>query len=98
MSRHHPAQVKLRIKELKFVDPPFSGWERSYWKCKRHGRVSYRDYLPFSLSNPIIGGLSCGCSGDPRDGQVEKVHEHEALPILLEQYLSPIKPTRKLDS
>lgn len=97
MSQPQSAQVKLRIKELKFVDPPFRGWKRSYWKCKRHGRFAYRDYLPYSLSNPIIGGLSCGCSGDPRDGQIEAVHKNEALWKLLEQY-GKYTEDRKLDA
>lgn len=87
MSTTTTAPDGFRITRLKFVDPPFSGWARSYWRCKRHDRYAFRDYQPWSLSNPVIGRLACGCSGHPTDGEIRKVEdEQEALRGILAQH------------
>lgn len=34
--------------------PPRSGYSRSFVKCSKCGNKSYYDYIPYSLSNPVI--------------------------------------------
>ena len=81
-----PAPGGFRITRLKFLDEPWAGWRRSYWRCKRHGAYAFRDYQPFSLSNPIIGALKCGCRGHPLDGDIVEVSEQEGLRGILAQH------------
>jgi len=39
--------------------PPFPGWSRQWLRCRKCGRLQYLDYLPHSLSNPILTSV-CG--------------------------------------
>jgi hypothetical protein len=57
------AKSKLRVLVLpkgKRADPA-PGYERVWYVCKRCGRKAYRDYVPYSLGNPILT-LPCGHS------------------------------------
>lgn len=41
--------------------PPIGkGEDRAYRRCTAHGNVGWYDYVPFSLSNPILA-MPCGC-------------------------------------
>lgn len=71
-----PAFVVTRIKS---IPEPLPGYKRSWLRCKRHGRPYYRDYVPYSLSNPVMW-LDCGCN--PKSSEVESVDERTALTAL----------------
>lgn len=74
------------IKELKFLPEKKASNERAYYRCHKHGRYAFRDYLPYSLQNPIIGSMACGCSGAPRDRMVAVVDDQEGMRGLLAQH------------
>ncbi len=58
----------LKIKSIKAHAPIQPGHKRVYEQCKACDRVFYRDYVPFSLANPILT-LPCG------HGAAERHHE-----------------------
>ncbi len=60
--------------------PPISkGNKRAFVKCRDCGKPAYYDYLPYSLSNPIMT-MPCG------HGLTERFHR-TALPITKEEFL-----------
>ena len=44
---------------FRMPDAPCPGYKRQWIACKQCGRVSYYDYVPYSLSNPVMT-LPCG--------------------------------------
>lgn len=64
---------------IKNVPPISKGYVRQWVRCKRCGRVAYRDYVPFSLSNPI---LTMPCGHWPFDDVTEEITEAEATEAL----------------
>lgn len=44
------------------IPPPMDGYDRAWMHCTKHDRYAYRDYIPFSLSNPILE-MPCSCDG-----------------------------------
>ncbi len=73
------------MKEL-FKEPKISkGYVRSYVKCRECGTPAYRDYVPYSLSNPILV-LPCNhypfkdfAIGISRDDFVAAINQKKAL-------------------
>lgn len=62
------------------VAPPAAGYKRAWKHCQRHDRYGFYDYVPFSLSNPVMV-MPCGC--DPKkNSQVVHVEEDVALAAL----------------
>lgn len=53
------------------------GFKWQYIRCKKHGRVARYQYQPYSLSNPIIGFMECGCHAHPRDNMVVFIDERQ---------------------
>jgi hypothetical protein len=51
--------MTLRVIALKGEAPLAPGYARSYDQCKTCERIYYRDFVPFSLSSPVIT-LPCG--------------------------------------
>ena len=43
----------------KDLNPPFPGWVRSWVQCRKCSKVYAYDYLPYSLSYPILA-MPCG--------------------------------------
>lgn len=61
------------------------GYVRCYEQCVKCGRVYYRDYVPFSLSNPILT-LPCGHGvGQRWENITRKLDPQEGMRIMLEQ-------------
>jgi transposase-like protein len=53
--------VKVKRSELpQDVVEVSTGYERSWYKCKKCGKLQYHDYIPYSLSNPVLS-LVCNC-------------------------------------
>ena len=52
-----------------------AGYKRQWKRCKKCGRVQYRDYIPYSMSNPI---LVAACNHDYRE-DLEEITADEAL-------------------
>jgi hypothetical protein len=40
------------------------GMRRRFVICRAHRRVAFYDFQPYSLSNPVMGAMACGC--DPK--------------------------------
>ena len=68
------------ITRIKSLTPPSRGETREWIRCRKHGRYYHRDYVPYSLSNPVMW-LSCGCTPYRSRGENEvcTVPEAEAL-------------------
>jgi hypothetical protein len=59
------------------VPPPTKGFKRQHLKCRTCGRIMWYDYLPYSLSNPIMT-TSCGHGSGMRDLGCDHITEDEA--------------------
>lgn len=72
-----------RKRDKSVVVPPVStGCKRAWYRCKRCSKVYWRDYVPYSLSNPIIY-LPCGHDGGGRFlDAVDEITADEALVAL----------------
>jgi hypothetical protein len=66
------------------IPPVPFGKERQWLKCKKCGNVVYYDYVPYSLSNPIMW-LPCGHDDPTRKlhHSVNEITAKEALTFLL---------------
>ena len=51
--------AKLRVTRLPKEGPLRRGYKRVYDQCKTCERIYYRDFVPYSLSNPCME-LPCG--------------------------------------
>lgn len=61
------------------------GMNRQWVKCKTCGRVAYYDYVPYSLSNPIMT-MPCGHGvGGRFHDAVTGLIADEAMPFFIEQ-------------
>lgn len=60
------------------VPRPAKGLKTAYYLCKARGcgRVYYRDYQPYSLSNPIISS-PCGHSVGAHDYNLKRISRAE---------------------
>lgn len=67
------------------LPPVATGYQRTWCACKECGHVAYRDYQPFSLSNPVLT-LPCGHGLSSRfsDG-VRNLSEEEARALTSEE-------------
>lgn len=65
----------------KIPPKPISGYKRQWLKCKACGRVQYYDYVPYSLSNPVMTTV-CGHGATQRDLGCERITQAEAHRIL----------------
>lgn len=55
------------------------GYERAWVRCKRCSRVAFYDYVPYSLSNPIMS-MPCGHdTGQSFHAATERISADEAL-------------------
>ena len=61
------------MKKVK-LPPPLKGYTRKYCQCKECKRVYYKDYVPYSLSNPVIFTL-CGHSLGYEDYNLRDITE-----------------------
>jgi hypothetical protein len=62
--------------------PPISeGYARRWLQCRTCGRVQYYDYVPYSLSNPIMT-TACGHGAALRDLGCNVINEREAVEAL----------------
>lgn len=69
----------MKIPKLK------SGYERKWMQCKECKRVYYYDYIPYSLSAPIMT-TNCGHSiGYDRDMNCIEISEYKAQALLSSQ-------------
>lgn len=75
----------MRIKSLKFVPPVARGYRRSWRKCNVCGVVAFRDFIPFSLSNPILV-MPCGHSG--HHDNTTQLTDQEGMALALEQHIA----------
>lgn len=65
--------------------PILSGFQRQWTKCKTCGNIAFYDYVPFSLSNPVMV-LPCGHSGAQRFyDAAEDITNEEAIQLLAER-------------
>jgi len=66
------------------IPPIAEGYKRQWVKCKECAKVTYYDYVPYSLSNPIMI-LPCGHGLTERFSKtVDYISTDEALPLLME--------------
>lgn len=62
--------------------PILSGYKRQWVKCNECGRVAYYDFIPFSLSMPVMT-LPCGHGAAVKFyNAVVEISEYEALEVL----------------
>lgn len=65
--------------ELGKIKPPLQGYKRQWVRCKKCGRIAYYDYVPYSLSNPVMI-MPCGHTPAMRFREsVDFITEDEAL-------------------
>jgi hypothetical protein len=65
------------------VIPPIAkGYKRQWLRCRRCQRVQFYDYVPYSLSNPIMT-TACGHGATERDLGCDSISADEALVALL---------------
>jgi len=77
--------MPLRITSLKFVTPPLPGYKRVYEQCKYCDRVYYRDYVPYSLSNPVLV-MPCGHGLTERHhARVRGLPDQDGMLLMIEQ-------------
>lgn len=80
--------MTLRIKSLKFLPAPLPGYKRTFEQCRTCDRVYFRDYVPYSLSNPILT-LPCGHGLTERhETRVRTLPADQAQRIMLGQYVA----------
>jgi len=56
---------------------PDEGYERQWLKCRTCGHLQYYDYIPYSLSNPIMT-TACGHGSGERDYGCDRISEDKA--------------------
>ena len=67
------------------IPHPASGYKRQWVRCNQCRRVAYYDYVPYSLSNPIMT-LPCGHGLTERmDKAATYISADEALSALMER-------------
>lgn len=54
------------------MEPLAQGYKRAWKHCKRHDRYGFYDYVPYSLSNPILV-MKCGCDAKSCETVTEEV-------------------------
>jgi hypothetical protein len=60
------------------IKPVMKGYERQWVKCRKCGRVAHYDYVPYSLSNPIMT-MPCSHGTGERDMGATRITADEAL-------------------
>lgn len=60
------------------VSPIPKGHKRQWLKCRTCATVAYYDYVPYSLSNPIMW-MPCGHGLTERDMGADSISADEAL-------------------
>lgn len=63
------------------INPVANGYVRSWLRCRECGSVSYFDFVPYSLSNPVTW-TRCGHDQGRRDLNCLEIPESEALVAL----------------
>ena len=46
--------IEIHEKDLPEVPDPLPGYKREWYKCPDCGMLQYHDYIPYSLSNPVL--------------------------------------------
>ena len=64
-------------------DSPRPGYKRQWLRCRQCFRMQFYDYVPYSLSNPIMTTI-CGHGATQRDLGCDGITEHQALLSLVE--------------
>ena len=74
------------------IPEPLPGYKRQWVRCKECGRVTYYDYVPFSLANPVMT-LPCGHGATQRFYEaVEDITPEQAQEALKAQYFPATGP------
>lgn len=74
---------KKKKRRLK-IEPVAEGYNRQWTRCTSCGNIAYRDYVPYSLSNPLIYCLKCtGNIGCRYEDSFEHITTDEALAELV---------------
>jgi hypothetical protein len=60
------------------MKPISPGYERQWCRCRVCGNVTYYDYVPYSLSNPIMVA-PCGHGSAQRDLGHDRITADEAI-------------------
>lgn len=63
------------------IPPVSKGYKRAWYKCRTCGRALYRDFVPYSLSNPILVP-PCGHGAVERDYGLIRITAKEARGLL----------------
>ncbi len=82
--------VKVRLTGLRFLPPIAKGYVRTYEECRTCGRVYFRDYVPFSMSRPIMI-LHCGHGiGERWERVVKTLDDQAGMRAILAQHAKQI--------
>jgi len=77
--------MALLITRIKAHPPVAHGYKRVYEQCKQCERVYYRDFVPFSLSNPILIA-PCGHNvGQRWHDAMHRVEDQLGMRLMLDQ-------------
>lgn len=74
---------------LDSIQPVAQGYKRAWLRCRACGNPTFRDYVPYSLSRPIIA-LPCGHWSVERDHGCDSISEIEARNIIREREALPV--------
>lgn len=83
-SKEKPTTTSLtpsrRVVQLPPIKP---GYERGFCKCKECGTPAFKDFIPYSLSNPLMA-LPCGhpITSHPSN-HIDHISKDEAIKIWL---------------
>lgn len=62
------------------TSPPLSGYKRQWYKCRKCGSIQCRDFVPYSMSNPILTSR-CGHDWSELKTFDQKVDPSDLLPF-----------------
>jgi hypothetical protein len=71
------------------IPPIMTGCKRQWLRCRKCGRIQYYDYLPGSLSNPIMT-TACGHGLAERDLGCDQITPDEAMIALSKKETTPV--------
>jgi hypothetical protein len=59
------------------IPPVQPGYKRAWMRCRHCGNIAYRDYVPYSLSNPVLV-FPCKHGAGERDYGYSSISAEEA--------------------
>lgn len=66
------------LRERRFIPPLKRGYERAWVKCVECGNVCFYDYVPYSLSSPIMTA-PCGHGAGRFNATHKQISANEAV-------------------